>query len=139
MLKGDLSKSRPYASLTDIVPLLKHLRLTCILLEPHKWEDKEKWRLWLPDDKSEVMDNDIQPGCSDLLLVHHERSDHFDSVKGEERQCWTIAATKFKRVRDALNACINDCPMFKHSILNKSKEHFDLRDMSFYALSLSKS
>ena len=123
VLKGNLSKSRRYASLTDIMALLEHLRLTCILLEPHKWEDAEKWRLWLPDDKNEVMDNDIQPGCTDLLLVHHERPDHFDSVKGSERRCWTIAANKVQRVRDAFNACINDCPMFKYSILNNSREH----------------
>ena len=38
VLKGDLSKSGRYASMTDIVALLRHLRLTCILLQPRRWE-----------------------------------------------------------------------------------------------------
>ena len=122
--------------MTDIVGRLKHLRLTCILLQPHKWEAKEKWQAWLPKGTQEDMDSDIQHGRPYLLLVHHERPEHFHSVRGLDRHCWTIAASKVESVRYALSACINDCPMFKHSIHNKARNIFDLRDLSFYALSL---
>ena len=42
VLKRDLSNTRRYASLTDIVALLKHFRLTCMLLQPHKWKTSPK-------------------------------------------------------------------------------------------------
>ena len=61
VLKRDLSNTRRYASLTDIVALLKHFRLTCILLQAHKWKDHLRWQIFLPDITNENTTNNIQP------------------------------------------------------------------------------
>ena len=126
VLKRNLSLNRRYASGTDIVTLLKHFDLTCIMLKPYNWVTDGKWQMFLPDAANTVITNNIQPEDTDLLLVHHTQPDHFDSVQGETNQCWTVANAKAKRISDALAKGISKCPRLTESII--SKKNTDVGD-----------
>mgnify|MGYP003333432156 CR=1 FL=1 len=121
VLKADLSLERRYASLTDIVALLTHLELTCILLRPQSWKAHGAWREWLPHSFADVLDEDIQIGRADLLLVHHEGPEHFDSVRGVAGQRWAVEASKAQKVSALLHAW-NPCPMVRKAIHARGRE-----------------
>ena len=88
-------------------------------------ENHLKWQIFLPDITNEVMTNNIQPGNPDLLLVHHEKPDHFDSVQGLQNQRWTITSTKGKLITDQLNRIISTYPMITKTIKSKNTEHVE--------------